>query len=301
MKYNIKENKTRIIIWGIIAFITISFSISGAILYSKGHGTVGSVRIKLIPIAFEFNNLDAVIRNGYIEAKCTGKEIEVTYKNSKANINQKFVYEFKTDNGVEYITNTYSDANSEFGDFIATNMIEAIYKVNLGEGKVSDKYRLSSFGATSIKDGAVYTSKGEITTVELNIDTNIVKNAIALNIETIQDSDYIHVEELSEMKSSLEKTRIFRLVKRDTIVYVKEADIYYEVFFSFKDKEILNRSAGSVINVLKPELYIKLNDGNGNMDFNIASTEYRVIENVTFQEVGIFESNENIYEVLIFK
>ncbi len=301
MKENIRNNKKRLIVYGIIALITITFSISGAILFNKGHGTVGSVRVKLIPITLAFNDLDAVIRNGFVEAECTGTQIVVTYKNEDANIDEKFIYEFKTQDNIDYITNTYSDANSEMGDFIATNMIEAIYKVNLGTGKVSDTYRLSSFGATSLKDGAVYTNKEEIVTVELNIKTDILKNALALNIETIQDSDYIHVEELAELTDSLQKNRTFRMEKRDTTVYVKEDDIYYEVFFSFKDKEIMLRSAASVVKILKPDLYTKLYDGNNKLDFNIASTEYRVIENVTFQEQGIFKNNQNIYEVLMFK
>ena len=180
-------------------------------------------------------------------------------------------------------------------------MIEAIYKLNQGIGKVSDKYRITSFGATSLKDGAIYRNKEEIITVDLNIKTNIVNNAVALNLETIQDSDYIHIDELSEMKSNLQRSRTFRIVKRDTILYVKEDDVYYEVFFQFSDKEIMYRSAGSVISILKPELYKKLNDGTGNLDFNIQSNEYRIIENVTFQETGIFDSTDHIHEFLIFK
>ena len=301
MKENIRINKVRLIVYGIITVVLIASSIAGAILYKKGSGTVGSVRIKLIPISTAFNNLDAVIRNGHIESKCTGTEIVVSYINKDAKIDQKFVYEFKSEEGIDYITNTYSDANSEIGDFIAINMIEAIYKLNQGIGKVSDKYRITSFGATSLKDGAIYRNKEEIITVDLNIKTNIVNNAVALNLETIQDSDYIHIDELSEMKSNLQRTRTFRIVKRDTILYVKQDDVYYEIFIQFSDKEIMYRSAASVINILKPELYKKLNDGTGNLDFNIQSSEYRIIENVTFQEVGIFNSTDHIYEFLIFK
>ncbi len=301
MKENIRNNKKRLIIYGILAIITITFSISGAILFNTGHGTVGSVRVKLIPIAFAFNDLDAVIRNGYVKAECNGKEIVVTYKNPDAHIDERFVYEFKTQDNIDYITNTYSDANSETGDFVATNMVEAIYKVNAGTGKVSDTYRLSSFGATSLRDGVVYTDKEEIVTVELNIKTNIVKNALALNIETIQDSDYIHVEELAELTSSLQKNRTFRIEKRDTTMYVKEEDIYYEIFFSFKDREIMLRSAASAIKILKPDLYTKLYNGTNKLDFNITLSEYKIIENVSFSEQGIFKSNENIFEVFMFK
>ncbi len=300
MKENFKNNKVRVIVWGIIAIITIASSISGAILFKTGHGTVGSVRVKLIPIAREFNKLDAVIRNGNIEATCKGKEIIVTYKNANGN-EEKFIYTFKSEDNIDYLTNTYSDSTSTNGDFIATNMIEAIYKLNGGTGKVSDKYRISSFSATSLKDGAVYTNKEEIVTVELNIKTNIVTNAVALNIETIQESDYIHIDELTELATSLQRNKVFRIVKRDTTAYVKEDNIYYEIFFSYKDKEIMLRSAGSIIYILKPELYKKLNDGTGILDFHIASPDYQMVENVTFQEVGIFESNNNIYEFLIFK
>ena len=69
MKENIRINKVRLIVYGIITVVLIASSIAGAILYKKGSGTVGSVRIKLIPISTAFNNLDAVIRNGHIESK----------------------------------------------------------------------------------------------------------------------------------------------------------------------------------------------------------------------------------------
>lgn len=301
MKENIKKNKVRIIVYGVIAFLLIVASISGAILFKKGNGTVGSVKIKLVPISEAFNSLDSVIRNGNIKSQCTGKEIVVEYKNKKSNTDEKFVYNYKTEDGINYITNTYSDANSEIGDFIATNMIEAIYKVNNGSGKVSDKYRLTSFSATSIRDGVEYMNKEEIITVNLNISTNVVNNALALNIETIQDSDYIHVEELSEMKDNLLRNRTYRLVKRDTTLYIKEDDVYYEIFFEFKDKEIMQRSAGSVISILKPDLYKNIIDEDGKIDFNITVSGFRIIENVTFQESGIFKDVDHIYEFLIFK
>ena len=301
IKNNVRNNKTRIIVYGIITILTIAFSISGAILYKNGHGTVGSVRVKLIPIANTFNKLDTVIRKGYVSAACDGKEIVVTYSNETGELNEKFVYTYNNENGIEYLTNSYSDKNSEYGYFIAENMMEAIYKYNKGEGNVSDKYRLSSFTATSIKDGAVYQNKEEITTVNLNIKTNIVENAVALNIETIQQSDYIHTEELADMLENLKRSRTFRIVKKDTTAYVKDGSLYYEVFFSFKDKEILNRSAGSIISILNPTLYKKLDDGTGAMDFSVQSNDFRVIENVAFQEPGIFTSNYHIYEIIIFK
>ena len=301
MKENIRNNKVRIIIYGILMILFIASSISGAVLYKKGHGTVGSVRVKLIPIADEFNKLDNVIRKGYISAACEGKDIVVTYSNETGTLNEKFVYSYKNEDGIEYITNSYSDKNSEYGYFIAENMMEAIYKVNKGEDMVSDKYRLSSFTATSIKDGAVYQNKEEITKIDLNIKTNVMQNAIALNIETIQDSDYIHVEELAEMLSSLKRNKVFRIVKKNTTLYVREDNIYHEVYISFTDREIYLRTMGSVIKILKPELYKKLDDGTGAMDFSVDSNEFRVIENVSFQQQGIFTKNDGIYEIILFK
>ena len=95
MKENIRNNKVRIIIYGILMILFIASSISGAVLYKKGHGTVGSVRVKLIPIADEFNKLDNVIRKGYISAACEGKDIVVTYSNETGTLNEKFVYSYK--------------------------------------------------------------------------------------------------------------------------------------------------------------------------------------------------------------
>lgn len=301
MKENIKNNKVRIIVYGIITFLAIAFSISGAILYKSGHGTVGSVRVKLMPIATAFNNLDAIVQKKYVSATCDGKDIVVTYSDEAGKLNEKFVYSYKNEEGLEYLTNSYSDKNSEYGYFIAENMVEAIYKVNKGDGLVGSKYRLTTFSATSIKDGAQYQNKEEITTINLNINTDIVKNSVALKLETIQESDYIHIDELAEMMPSLASTRTFRMAKKDTIVYIKEAGSYYEIFFQAKDKEILLRSAGSIINIMKPELYKKLDNGTGAMDFSIPGKEFRIIENVSFQTPGVFTKNTGIFEIILFK
>ena len=130
MKENIKNNKVRIIVYGILAVLLLASGISGIVLYKNGHGTVGSVKVKLIPIANQFNKLDEVIRKGYVSAAVDGKEIIVTYSNETGALNEKFVYTYKNEEGVEYLTNSYSDKNSEYGYFVATNMMEAIYKIN---------------------------------------------------------------------------------------------------------------------------------------------------------------------------
>jgi len=301
IKENFAKNKKRIIVWGSIALFSIVFSVLGSISFNNGHGTVGSIRVKIIPITNTFNELDAVIRNGKIKAKVSGRDIVVTYEGANSKT-EKYVYSFDSKDGVDYITNTYPDSNKTNGEFIATNMIEAIYKINGGKGKVSDKYRLTSFSATSVKDGASYSSKNELTTVDINIRTNIVNNAIALKVQTIQESDYIHVEELAEMLPNLKKIKTYRLKKDNTTIYVKESAIYYEVYFSFKDKEIMERTAASIIYILKPELYNKLIDeSTGMLNFNISSGDYKITENVSFQEERVFDSLENITELLIFK
>ena len=298
---NIKTNKTRIIVWGSIALFSIIFSILGSISFNNGHGTVGSIRVKLIPIANAFNELDAIIRNGNMNAKCSGRKIVVTFNNPNGK-KEKYEYKFNSKDGVDYISNTYSDSSKSTGEFIATNMIEAIYKINGGKGKVSDKYRLTSFSATSVKDGASYETKNELTMIDLNIKTNIVNNAVALKIQTIQESDYIHVEELAEMVPNLNKIKSYRLKKEKTTLYVKESAIYYELYFSFSDKEIMERSATSAIYILKPELYNKLLDEEtGMLNFSISSGDYKVTENVVFQEERIFDNNSNITEILVFK
>ena len=300
MKENIKNNKSRLLVWGIIAFISVIFAISGIISFNKGHGTVGSVRIKLIPVANEFNKIDAVIRKGNIKAECDGKQLIITYKDKAFNIDEKYIYEFGSEEDVNYITNTYSKANSEMGDFIAINLIEAIYKLNHGTEKVSERYRISSFGATSVKDGAKYEETEELITVKLNLNTDIIKNVAELNIETIQESDYLHVDDLKDMVEKLESTRTYTLTKRDTVVYVKKDSSYYEIYFYYKDKEIMMRSAGSIIKILKPNLYDKIANSDGIVNFSGISNEYRITENVTFTEPGIFPKNERIYEIVLY-
>ena len=57
-----KENKIRLIFWGVIWIITLILSISGVILYMNGASSHEKKRKELKPVNDSFNNLSSIIR-----------------------------------------------------------------------------------------------------------------------------------------------------------------------------------------------------------------------------------------------
>ena len=62
-------NGKKIFLLFILCVITFVLGIVGKNSFNNGHGNIGSIRYKLLPIQEEFMRLDTVIRNGNIKAE----------------------------------------------------------------------------------------------------------------------------------------------------------------------------------------------------------------------------------------
>ena len=125
---NIKKNKYRIILWGLIMIIFSFSAYVGINKYEEGYGKKGQARLKLIPIAKEFNRQDAIIRYGDLTADTKGSKIVVTYSPKKGD-KKKFTYEYSKEGTHEIISNSYEIEDGYLPELIATGMMDAIYKL----------------------------------------------------------------------------------------------------------------------------------------------------------------------------
>ena len=289
-----KENKKRIIFWGIVFLLCVFASVFGYFKYDEGYGKNGEARRKLHAVANEFNKLDSVIRKGTLETSV--KEDKLVIKSKTDNKEYEYVYYKK--NNIEYITSQYS-TNDSVGTSIALNVVDAVYRNNKGSGSVTDFYSYDTFKTTTINDGVIYSGESNIT-ISINLNANIVSN-LAGKIPTLKEGNSITKKELVQMRSALNKDKKFRLKKEDLILYVKDNGNNYEIFFQFSNETDMFRSLVNVVDILNPSIYNHMVDVNGVINIQTDSPYYNVITNAVFNEPDIFTDTSSIYKVMISK
>ena len=87
----------RLIFWGVIWLIIVACAGLGIYMYFNGHGEMGKIRKKLVPIADQFNNLSYIVdlkQNSNIDvvAKVTQDKIVVSYITDRTESTFDFVY-----------------------------------------------------------------------------------------------------------------------------------------------------------------------------------------------------------------
>ena len=296
MKENFRQNKKRILFWGVLFIITLSMSISGIVLSGSGHGKIGSKRIELIPIAKKFNELDAVIKHGDLIATVKSDKLVVT----ETEKDYVYTYTLETMGTTKYLASTYDGKSKKTGDFVAFQLVDAIYKLNLGEDDLGKYYNLESFTESTVELGAQYKADGKKGTIFINIKGNIV-NKMAGKIATIQEKSIITPNDLSEMFSQLEEKQAFVIEKGDTTIYIKDLKTTYDIYASFTDTLVVTRSLANVVGLLKPEVYDSLFDDNENIVFQYNSPAYKYYTNVTINETGIFKKPSGLYRIRLYK
>ncbi len=296
-----KENKKRILFWGFICFLTIALSVGGIKLYYDGYGTVGQARKKLKPVAEQFNKTDLVIRYGNLEAEVNGDKIIVEDKNKST----KYEYQYLNENGRDIITNTYSSLNSATAEIIAKGMIDAVYRLNNGTGSVFSEYQYSIFTNTTIDNG-VSLDNGSTIVIKINLNQNIVKNIkeLKLNLES-SEVNTINVNDLSDLKSSLNSNKTYLKTKNIITIYVKQLDNgYIEIYGQNNSDSVNNELHDSIMNVIKilnENLYSLINTNGDNLNQNNLNDDYEVSINYDFNEPDIFKNLNNITKVTLKK
>ena len=293
-----KENKKRIIVWGTIFVIFVISSVIGTIGFKKGYGKIGSIQMKLNPIATEFNKLESVKKYGDLNATVDGDKLVVVDSNK----NQKYVYKFSKENNINTITNTYSAADTITGELILKAMVDSVYHLNGGKGSIFDKYELKNLTAVNINDGIVYKSDGE-TTVTININVNLADN-IKGKVVTIQQNSYIKESDLTNMMAQLKANKTFKITRFDITIFVMDSNqSFYEIYTKLDSDNDVNiyKSLAYVVKILKPEVFDEIMDEDGNPKIDYSSNKYKIISNALFTDSSIFGTTENIFEMILYK
>lgn len=293
-----KENKKRIIVYSIIMFVFLILFFLGRSAYNKGYGTYGSMKQKLGPYAVEFNILDEVKRLTDIRAEVEKDKLVVTYITAE-NKKEKYKFEYKNENGIEYITNKDEYGNNTW-NFVAYQMANAVYHINGGKGSIFNSYDPKLFATTTINDGLIIDTNTK--TVSINLKTNVVNNVMG-KLPSLKDDLYAKDTDLTTLASELKTNGFFRFEKQDIKIYVKTVGNTYEIYSSVTDDNVsrVYKSLASVVKILKPDVYQKLNLAENTNAFESGNSYFQSNMNVTFSEANIFGINDNIIQVILFK
>ena len=141
-----KENKIRLIFWGVIWIIALGMAIAGVILYINGVGTHGKIRKQLKPANDAFNKLSTIQRyreSGIdISSKVKDDRITVRYKTGTIDASYDFIYEDYL--GEDTITMEYGNtsADKDISISVARFMIDALaVKNGHQEGEIFKNYQ----------------------------------------------------------------------------------------------------------------------------------------------------------------
>ena len=293
-----KENKKRIIFWFAVMVFFLILTIVGKNSFNQGFGTYGNIKKILDPVALEFNTSEKVTKIPDMRAEVTKDNLLITYVNGERK-KEKYYFKFIDDNGMQYITNT-DENNSTMWEFIVIQVVDAIYHVNGGTGSVFELYDIKAFSTTTLLEGFKYDGAGRVASINLN--TNLVKNVLG-KINSLKDDNYVRDSDLASLTTELNQKGFFRFNKDDINLYIKSVNKTYEIYVALTDENSVRayKSIANVIKVLKSSIYASLIDSDDNVVFDSNSKYYQTITNAVFNEAGIFNTDDSIFEVILFK
>lgn len=176
-----KENKRRLIFWGIVCGIFLIISISGFALYMTGHGVKGEIRKNLTPIVETFNKLKGLDQykkiNINILANIEDNKVVVTYMTASSTSSFNFMYETMSTEKILHLSYSANDEN--IASIVTKNMIEAVSVVNgKTEGAVFEKHTLNDFTTTTILNGVAIKKDAQTNTTDvyINISKSVLDN-----------------------------------------------------------------------------------------------------------------------------
>ena len=202
-----KENKIRLIFWGVIWIIALGMAIAGVILYINGVGTHGKIRKQLKPANDAFNKLSTIQRyreSGIdISSKVKDDRITVRYKTGTIDASYDFIYEDYL--GEDTITMEYGNtsADKDISISVARFMIDALaVKNGHQEGEIFKNYQFDYFYNTNVLQGLGINDEGTVTKVRINLNKVVIDN---LDNNTPTPPDTPNEEDLSDSLKELNK------------------------------------------------------------------------------------------------
>lgn len=235
-----KENKIRLIFWGIIWIIALGMAVAGVILYMNGVGTHGKIRKQLKPANDAFNKLSTIQRyreSGIdISSKVKDDRITVRYKTDTIDASYDFIYEDYL--GEDTITMEYGNtsADKDISISVARFMIDALaVKNGHQEGEIFKNYQFDYFYNTNVLQGLGINDEGTITKVRINLNKVVIDNLDNTpttpdtpdNPETPDNPDTPDQTEVSDKIKELNK-KLERANKLILVVAKKAANHYSE-------------------------------------------------------------------------
>lgn len=271
-----KENKLRLVFWGMIWLCVLASSIVGYYAFSTGHGQRGKIVYSLKPIINNFNSLeqlkkynDAGIKfNAYID----GGALIFNYVSASDNKEYKYLYE---DGNKKILESDYQE-NDTVAQIINKLLIEAIVVKNDGyEGVIFNKYNLEDF-SNSIDEGILYKKSGNNISVMIDIEKN------PLNYKNDESKSL----ELSDFNTEINK--LFNIAKE----YYNQNDINKEVTYSNNTNcKIINHEGININYVISFNNLGKINKvyfSNNNYQYYEQAEEINII---TEEKINTFDEN----------
>ena len=200
-----KENKIRLIFWGVIWIITLILSISGVILYMNGVGSRGKIRKELKPVNDSFNNLSSIIRYREagidISSKLKDDRIIVRYKTDTIDASYDFVYDESLGTGILVMQYGNASADKDISISVARFMIDAVaVKNNHPEGEIFKNYQFDYFYNTNVIQGLGISDEGTTTTVKINMLTKYYDEVLTFTYKyvVLKDLTLIPINDVME-------------------------------------------------------------------------------------------------------
>ncbi len=242
----------RLIFWGVVWLIIVACAGVGIYMYFDGHGEMGKIRQKLVPIADRFNGLSYIVNlkqnnNTNVTAKVKQDKIVITYITDRSKLSFDFVY--SKEGNYEVLTNKYNTSDSYAGELISRGMIDAVYLVNSGTGSVFDTYERGDFTETTVAQGVNIINGNDIQT-KININANIVDNM--KNSDQPQTStNYINEDDLTTMLDEIDMNNRYEIAKNDIKILVINTDETYEIYAENSGAEVNDDFYNSIINIVR--------------------------------------------------
>lgn len=215
-----KENKVRLIFWGIIWIIMVLLSTIGLGLYMNGIGKNGKVRKLLKPANDAFNNLNTVqrYRDAGIEvsSKLKNDRIRVRYKTDTIDASYDFIYDTFVNEDIIYMEFNNQTDDKNIGISVARFMIDALaVKNGHTEGEIFINYQFDYFYKTSVIQGLNITDEGTNTVVRINLNKVVTDNI----------KDVIDIDNTSDIVKEW-NTRISLIDTAITVIAKKDIENY---------------------------------------------------------------------------
>lgn len=189
-----KENKIRLIVWGIIWVIMLILTITGMVLYMNGIGTHGKTRKELKPVNDAFNSLETIQRYRdagiQINSKLKDDRIVIRYKTDTIDASYDFIYDDSIGTGILIMQYGNSSADKDISISVAKFMIDAVsVKNGHTEGEIFTNHNYDYFYNTNVVQGLGISDEGTTTTVKINLNTVIIDH---INDNTNNTSNVIN-------------------------------------------------------------------------------------------------------------